>query len=262
MRRHPLGGTGDSTGDDRERMVFVHGLEDSWRSWHPLAEALVVPHRLDAVDLPWRAGSSHRWHRDGSAGTWLAGALDQPGGRADVLVGHSLGANAVLELLCSTRPSPVRCAVLIAPFYWPPTAPVDWALFERSKRNFRELIHGALRLRLCHRVDAIGPDIVEAMGDKAFDRIGPLGFAAWFEHFVASGQLPLERISVPVLLIASHADLGLPDGRVAAFARRLQRVDTVILDAGRDHFCHVTCAKVTAEPIVDFVRSTTRAEHR
>ncbi|MFI6042479.1 alpha/beta fold hydrolase [Nocardia sp. NPDC051321] len=233
-------------------LVFVHGLEDSWRSWRPLAQRLDPAWRMAAVDLPWGTGSGHRWRRDGLPATHLARLVATRAEPVDVLVGHSFGANAILELLATQQIS-VRAAVLLAPSYWPPTAPDGWDLFERAKRNFRQTLASSLRIRLGRRLETVPAAVLESMVDKAFDRIGPLGFVAWFEQLVGSGRLPLERITLPILLVSSPSDPSLGRRRATELTERLPNAEQLLLDPEYHHFSHVDRPASVAELITEFV---------
>jgi pimeloyl-ACP methyl ester carboxylesterase len=233
-------------------ILFVHGIEDSWRSWGALALQLDPLWRMAAADLPWRAASGHRWRRNGPPANHLARVIAGWSEPVDVLIGHSFGANAVLELL-ATCPATVRAAVLIAPSYWPPAAPEGWDLFEKAKRSFRQTLVSSMRSRLGRRVETVPPEVLELMADKALDRIGPLGFAAWFELLVESGRLPLEQITLPVLVISSSSDPSLGHRRATELTNRLSNSKNLLLDASHHHFSHVERPASMAEPLAAFV---------
>jgi pimeloyl-ACP methyl ester carboxylesterase len=235
-------------------VALVHGMEDSWQSWRGLAGHLPATWRVYALDLPWRTGNSYQWQREATAGLWLAQALAALGEPVDVLVGHSLGANAVLELLSGPEPAGVRTAALLAPFYRPCSTPLNWALFDQARKYFDRIIADGLRVRLGPRADRLEPRLMESMLDKMVERIGPQGFIVWFDHFAASGRLQLDRIAVPTLVLANAADPCLADGRAEALAAALPRA-TVRLDGGYDHFFHIGHAPQAAGQLVRFTRT-------
>jgi pimeloyl-ACP methyl ester carboxylesterase len=220
------------------RLVLVHGMEDDWRSWIPLVDLLDPALRVTAVDLPWRAGNGYRWRRSGTPGAWLAAALRQLPEPPDILIGHSLGANAVLEML-ATEPAPApRGAILVAPFYCPPGIEITWRVFERARRGFEQIIREGMWVRLGRRAQPVDAELAETILAKMIERIGPVGFTTLFDQFVATADLPLAEVTVPTLVVGSHTDPSLAGGRAAALGNAMPAAE-VVLEAGFDHFCHV-----------------------
>ncbi|MEH1123226.1 alpha/beta fold hydrolase [Micromonospora sp. CPCC 206061] len=230
--------------------VLVHGLEDSWQSWRAVAARLDPAWRVVALDLPWRAGNDYRWRRGRPARAWLAAALDLVGARPDLVVAHSFGANATLELVAGGA-APRRGAVLLCPLYRPPELPVTWRVFERSRSGFVRHVRDGVRARLGRRAEVMDAELLEVVTAKAVDRIGPGGFLTVFEHFVASGGLTLSTVEVPVLVLAGAADHTLPRAAAAALARDMPAA-TVRVHEGYDHFCHVRRAGQVAADVSSF----------
>ncbi|HKT00938.1 MAG TPA: alpha/beta fold hydrolase [Rugosimonospora sp.] len=235
-------------------VVLVHGMEDSWQSWRTLAAHLDPAWRTYALDMPWRTGNSYRWRADGSTGRWLSRALATVDGPIDLLIGHSMGANAVLELLAGEHPESVRAAAVLAPFYCARSTPVTWALFDQARKFFDRIIAEGMRIRLGPRAHTLDPQLVEAMLDKMVDRIGPRGFMAWFDHFTASAGLPLHAVAVPTLVLANADDPCLSDGRAVALAAEMPAA-TLWLDEAYDHFCHLGQAALAAAQLLRFART-------
>jgi pimeloyl-ACP methyl ester carboxylesterase len=234
------------------RVLLVHGMEDGWRSWLPVAATLPDDWTVAAVDLPWRTDNDYRWSRAGKAGDWLRSTLDtqEP---LDLLVGHSFGASAVLDVLATGAGVPR--AALVAPFYRPPALEPNWALFERSRKHFEQVIGEGLLVRLGHRAASTPPDVLETMIGKLVDRIGPLGFMTLFAEFVAGGELPLHTVRTPTLVLAGTSDPGLGSGRADQLAAELATA-VVVLEERYDHFCHVRQAPEVAAHLVRFMAQT------
>jgi pimeloyl-ACP methyl ester carboxylesterase len=208
-----------------------------------------------ALDLPWRAGSGYRWRRAGTPGAWLASGLRRFGRPVDVLVGHSLGANAVLEALATTPDQAVRGAMLVAPFYCPPALDITWPVFERARASFEQIIREGLHVRLAGRRTPIEPDLAERMLTKMIERIGPVGFTTLFDQFVASAELPLVTVTVPTLVVGGERDPTLAGGRAAALRHEMPDAE-VVLESGFDHFCHVRQVDAVARYVSGFVEKT------
>lgn len=230
-------------------VVFAHGLEDAWTSWLPLAAELDPSWRLAALDLPWRPGNDYRW-RSRPAGHWLRDGLNLLDPAPDLLVAHSLGANAALELLCTLDPLPVRAVALVCPLYRRPSEPVTWRMFDRSRSTFVQHLRDGVRTRMGVRASGTDPAVLAAMTELALDRIGPAGFLAVFEQFVASAELPLARVELPTLVLAGGADPTLSRAAATALGGAIPGAD-VRFHEDYDHFCHVRHAGEVAVQLRD-----------
>jgi pimeloyl-ACP methyl ester carboxylesterase len=235
---------------DRPPVLFVHGLEDSWESWLPLARRLDLPERLVAVDLPWRPGGDYRWRRR-PPGHWLRDALERLPDHPSAIVAHSFGANALLELL--TQVDCDSAVVMICPLYRPPDRAVTPAVIERSRRTFLAHIQNSLRTRLASRLERLEPEVVARMIDRATERIGVAGFDAVFEQYAASGDLPVEKIAAPVLVLAGDSDPTLDPVAAQALVDRLPDGELTVRE-GYDHFCHLRHPAEIAAAIRRFLR--------
>lgn len=219
------------------RLVLVHGLEDGWASWRDLAAAVGPQWQVAALDLPWRSGGDYRW-RHSAAADWLAQALDDLGDPPDVLLAHSFGANAAMDLMAAGDGRPGRAAVLICPLYRPPGAPVTWRTLDRARTNFERHIRDGVRAKLGERASGIGPDVLEAMMAKALDRVGPMGLLTAFERYIASAGLTLDAISQRVLVLGGAHDPTLSAEAAHTLGAGIPSA-TVQIDVGFDHFCHI-----------------------
>ncbi|MGC5032719.1 alpha/beta fold hydrolase [Micromonospora sp. DT229] len=237
-------------------VVFAHGLEDPWTTWRPLAAELDPTWRMVALDLPWRSGNDYRWgHRP--AGDWLGDGLEQLGVRPDVLITHSFGANAALTLLCARDPRPAPAVILVCPLYRQPQHSVTWDMFDQARVTFVRHIREGLRARMGARVDALDPDVLEAMGEAAIDRVGPAGFLTVFQQYIASAQLRLSNVAVRTFLLAGAADPTLSPVAARALAAEVPGMNLQV-EEEFDHFCHVRQARRVADSVTAFV-ATSRA---
>ncbi|WP_327039040.1 alpha/beta hydrolase [Micromonospora maris] len=231
-------------------VAFVHGLEDSWESWLPLSN--VLPEWTSvALDLPWRPGNDYLWRRRPSP-AWLADGLDLLGRRPDLVVAHSFGANALLELLCAGDRRVPETVILICPLYRPPDVAVTWRVFERARRSFEQHIHDSLRSRLGPRLRNMDAEVVERMIAKAVDRVGPSGFLAVFDQFCASASLRLDQVTARVLVLAGDSD---PTLSPAAARILADGMPNAVLSVGDsyDHFCYARQPEDVASRLRAFV---------
>jgi pimeloyl-ACP methyl ester carboxylesterase len=241
-------------------VTFVHGLGDAWSSWKPVARELDPAWRLLALDLPWRAGADYRWRRL-PPGRWLGDALEQLGCRPDVVVAHSYGANAALELLCAADPRTGDAAMLICPLFRVPGRPVTWRTFEQSRATFVENIREGVRSQISVRGSIVHPGVLDSMLDVAIDRIGPTGFLAVFEQYAQSAYLALGNVTQPVLVFAGGADPALSRAEATALAARIPHADICINDS-YDHFCHIRHAREVAARITQLMATSTTKSQR
>ncbi|GIJ08934.1 alpha/beta fold hydrolase [Micromonospora andamanensis] len=232
--------------------VLAHGLEDSWRTWLPLAADLGQRWRVAALDLPWQPGTDYRW-RQRPAADALADAIVGIGADISLLVAHSYGANATLHLLCRDA-LPARRVALICPLYRPPGRPVTWTLFDRARTAFERHIHESLRSRQGDRLARTPDDVLATMTRKAIDRAGPAGFLAVFEQYVTSAALPLDRVRPPVLVLGGGDDPTLTPAAAGALAGALPDA-RLIIDDRYDHFCHLRHPAEVAARLCDFAAS-------
>lgn len=238
-------------------LLFVHGLGDDWRSWSALAQALDVPGARMAVDMPWRAGGAPGWRRSGTSGEWLAAAL---AGVDDdmVLIGHSFGANAVLEHLAVRRPERVLAAVLLAPTYLPPRISPTWGLFDHVRVALERDLGEGVRARLRAHTSAARRAHIDRLVATVVDRVGPDWVLAAFDQYTASGHLPVERIATPTLVLAGGRDPGVARADLVALAGRLP-VGTLHCDPDFDHFAHLHRVEEVAGRVATFLAMVDRA---
>jgi pimeloyl-ACP methyl ester carboxylesterase len=232
-------------------VVLAHGLEAPWASWRPLAAELDPDWRLVALDLPWRAGNDYRW-RTRAPGRWLGDALDLVDATPDLLVAHSFGANATLELLCADDPRAGRAVTLVCPLYRLPRLPVTWRMFDRSRSTFIQHIREGLLARMGARAESTEPDVLETMIDLALERVGPAGFLTVFQQFVASAELSLGHVELPTLVLAGGIDPTLSREAAVALAGAMPGA-TVRVNDDYDHFCHIRQARGVAAQVTDLV---------
>ncbi|MGX4687688.1 alpha/beta fold hydrolase [Streptomyces sp. JNUCC 63] len=234
-------------------VALVHGLEGHWTGWRPLAGQLAGRCRAYALDLPWRAGNHYRWRHHGTPAHWLREALALVPEPVDVLIGHSFGANAVLEHLATPGDlSQPRAAVLLAPFFRPETLTVDWPLYEAALAGFRQVITDGVRVGLGERARHLDPDVLAAMADTAVEGIGPVGFLSLFLQFTGTTELDLGAVTVPTLVLAGENDTSLSEDRAAALAAAMPAA-TVRRHPHYTHFCHAEQAADVGADITAFL---------
>lgn len=225
-------------GSPAPRLVCLHALGASSRSFDLLADALGEEVEVLALDLP--GFGDEPWHGGGCAAT-VASVVrrlaDLPrDGRPLVLLGHSMGAKIVLLLaagVVAARPAGLASVVLVA------GSPVTPEPMPEEKR--------AEMVAVAHD-DGVGPDDAAAfvddncaqplpapLRDRAVAdvrRSDPAAWRAWF----ASGSREdwddqVGRLALPALVVAGSedGDLG-PEAQRRLTADRLPQAHHEVVD--------------------------------
>lgn len=236
-------------------IVLVHGFEEKWSDWTPLTGHLPGGERLLALDLPWRNGSRHLWAERGSSTAWLERALDLLPAHPDAVVAHSFGATTQLELLTRRTGRPCVPTVLVAPVFRPHDQPVDARFFHEAIGRFRGVLADGLRARLGPRAERIPADIVEVMISKVRERVEPHGFLQFYAMLSRTPELPLHRITAPVLVVSGTHD---PSAPPAAIDELLASVRDIRLhqDPELTHFCQLQQPDRVAAQVSAFLAET------
>ncbi|MGH3858836.1 alpha/beta fold hydrolase [Actinokineospora sp.] len=237
-------------GDTGPAVVAAHGIEDGWESWGAVAERIGARHRVYALDRPWRAGNRYAWpDRDDPAG-WLRRAIDLVPEPADLLLGHSFGANAILQHVAE---SPDRLpALLLTPFYRPSTVAEDQKLYERTLADFHTIIGDGLRLRLGPRAANVDDALLTAMVQQTVRRVGSRGLMAMFDQFRHTTRLRLSDMDTPVLVLTGPDDVAMTPARAAAFAAAAPSAAVCVLP-DLTHFCHLAQVEQVATVLTEFL---------
>ncbi|MFJ4095295.1 alpha/beta fold hydrolase [Kitasatospora sp. NPDC089913] len=208
-----------------DRMLLLHGLANSASVW----DAFLAHAGRDGgpgiwtADLPWRGDCVAHWSARGDVVPYLAEALRGVPGGAGVVVGHSMGANGLLEFLhreLERGADPfteygIRALVLVSPFYRRAAEDFGWHSVETAVRNFVLTMTEGVRV---HAGGRVTDDLVEELGGRVRDRVGAYGWIRFFETYLATPWLRTERFPVPCLVIAGERDsIALPEeGRLLA----------------------------------------------
>ncbi|MEU4745435.1 alpha/beta fold hydrolase, partial [Actinosynnema sp. NPDC023658] len=189
----------------------------------------------------------------GTPADWLRRGLAMVPDAPRAVIGHSFGANAVLHLLAERGlPASVEAVALVAPFFRPPTLKVDWALHTSALAGVRRIMTAGLRLRLGSRAATLDDDLLATMAATVVDRIGPVGFGAFFQSFAASTDLWLSDVDTPVLVVAGEDDEALRGERATALAAALP-IAHFRIRPHYTHFCHVEQVDDVAADLTGFL---------
>lgn len=221
-------------------ILLLHGLADSDAVWEPLLSEFGPGEQVWTARLPWRGEGVADWsHRRDITG-WIADALDAVPGDGCVVVAHSLSAIVLLDLIgqrLAAGADPftryrIDGLVLVAPFFRPRPADFDWSVLSYYLDNFHQILAEGIRVRAGHRTTA------ETRADMARylrDRIGPYAWVRFFETFLRMPLLPLDRCTVPCLVVGGGRDFAAPPDGCAALAAGLPAGTLHLID-GCGHF--------------------------
>jgi pyruvate dehydrogenase E2 component (dihydrolipoamide acetyltransferase) len=218
-------------GQDGDVVLLVHGYGGDRNSWLFLQEPMAARYRVYALDLPGH-GTSAKDVGDGSVNTLadaVIGVLDAIGAERAHLVGHSLGAAAVLAA-AARDPRRISSLTLIAPSGFGPEInagylrgfadaqtrrelkPVVGQLFADESLVTRQLVDDLLAYKRLDGVEAALHILVGTLLDGDTQRIDSAA------AIVAIGG------TVPVTVVWGSADRIIPPAQaesVAGVARHL-----------------------------------------
>lgn len=239
---------------DGPALVAAHGIEDSWKNWRELT-GKVPGYTPYALQLPWHGGNDYTWPAGGGPADWLRRALALVPEQPKVLVGHSFGANAILEHLSTLEGDPELDAVLlVAPFYRPADFPLSEPLRLRSLAAFRRVLVDGLRVSLGSKAGRMDPEVLSLMEHKLLGRAVPAGFPVFYDAFEASGHHDLSRITVPTLVLVGRGDEGMTPMRAAALDRAMPAA-TLRVKPNYGHFCHMEQTEEMSAETIAFLRA-------
>jgi pimeloyl-ACP methyl ester carboxylesterase len=232
-------------------MLLIHGLEENWDTWSTLAGRICGRHQLYALDLPWRAQSNHVWAHRHSSVDVLRASLRMVPASAQILVGHSFGANTLLELLAEGIPHSPRGVVLVAPLCRPATRTIDWDFFAESIERFRSVMRAGLQVYLRGRDLGSSDRLIELMLKGILERVEPSAFLAAFSLLTRAPELNRARLGMPALVVSGTFDPSTTPDTMLALTQALPKARLALSDQF-SHFCHIEQAAVVGALLEEF----------
>lgn len=246
------GGSPSAHSDAKSRVSrawFVHGMLETESSWLPLIKSL-DPETAETPEFPWSAQSNEDWTEGCESRNLVRAFIDKQKQVADVLIGHSYGCNALLELLGEAGIHQPKALVLFCPFYAEDRSKFTWDYFTTLADGLEELIRDSLKSQ-DHRGRYNGW-LLESMTGKIKDRLGFLGWFEFVKMYVRSSSLNLDAITCPTLIISGNADKYSEVATHALLASRMPNATHLVFDGG--HFVHMTHADEAALAITNFLK--------
>lgn len=184
------------------RVLLLHGLASSGTMWDEFVPRADDGCELWAADLPWGGEGVAGWAEQEDVARWVAEALAAVPGGADVVVAHSFAANVLLAHLDSGGDQP-RAIVLVSPFYRTAVEDFDWSAIAYYLNDFDRILAEGIRVRSGGRLD---PERQRDMALRVRDRVGPYGWVRFFDTYLRTPRLRMDRITVPCLVIGGEED--------------------------------------------------------
>ncbi|WP_157361945.1 alpha/beta fold hydrolase [Haloechinothrix halophila] len=240
------------------RMLLLHGLANSASVWENYLAQVPATHCALTAELPWRAetivsfASSYDHTIDA-----VKAALRGLDGLADVVVAHSFAANLLMamvdhELRHGRNPMPqygIKQIVLVSPFYRRQAHDFTWRDMSYFFNGFHLIMEEGLRVASRGRV---ADDVLLDMAYRVRDRVGPYGWTAFFDTYLRTPWLLLDRVDVPCLVVTGEDDIAAPPAEAMALARELPDARLEVLpDCG--HFPMAASPTAFAAAVAGFL---------
>lgn len=231
------------SGDATDVIVLVHGIGVSSRYFVRLAQKLAATATVIAVDLPG-FGPNKRPRRQLSVedlGALVAEYLDEAGVQGPILVGHSMGAQIVVE---TARRLVASGLVLVGPVV-DERAPTAW---RQGVRLARDVFHESVSSNRIVLTDYLRSGIRWYLTELP----AMLGYRI-------EQSLPL--LDIPVLVIRGAQDPVAPEGWARSLARRSPGARVVSVP-GSGHVVQHTAPETVAAEITAFAASAGSVNQR
>ncbi|MFI6042580.1 alpha/beta fold hydrolase [Nocardia sp. NPDC051321] len=210
-------------------MLLLHGMAGSPAIWDGFVARAAERSEIWDVELPWSVTGDPNWALRTDIPGVIATVLDSLPRRSaslpdiDVVVAHSFGASALLELLSSSAEVRVGAVVLVTPLACP--QPFDWSEIGRKVEEFPRLLAAGIANRAGGRISA---DTRRDLALRLRDLIGPLPWLRTYEYGLRSALLELGRLTIPVLVVAGGADRIAPVSDIEHLTRKLPDAQSVV----------------------------------
>lgn len=240
MTTHLIEGLVVEVEGDGPAVVCVHGLGGTSNTWTPLLPAL-QGRRIVRIDLP----GSGRSPLPG-AGLGIESMADAVeavcrhlGVAEAVFLGHSMG-TIVCQQLATRSPSLVGGLALFGPLLCPPDAGRPGILARADKvmgggvPALQEVADAIVAGATSRETKETQPAVLALVRESVM-RQAPEGYAQSCMALARAQAAPVERITVPTLLVTGDQDGVAPAAAVEAMAARIAGSRTVVL-AGCGHW--------------------------
>jgi pimeloyl-ACP methyl ester carboxylesterase len=228
---------------DGPRLVLVHGLGGSLRSWGAVAPALARVGRVVAIDLAGFGGSpgSPRSVTLEANQVLLHRFLLQIAGTPAIVIGHSMGAT-IAARLCAQHPSTTAGLVFV-------DAAVPWQLDNLARPGLTEFA-GALAASVSGQASGQGRLMLEQalrLARACYERSSQASLSG-IERNLAAIRARIDDGQMNSDTLAAARSLTLTMGRRKELASMLREIKApvLMLHGDRDRFVPISAARATA----------------
>lgn len=216
------------------RTLLLHGLGSSGSVWDGITPLLPAQLELWDADLPWGSEGDAAWASDPDIHRWVADALASVGD-VQVVVAHSFGANALLELVDRQGGCGISAAVFVSPFFRAHADDFDWDTISYFLNHFDRIIEEGVRLRGGGRLSS---EMSHELAVRVRNRIGPYGWIRFFGTYLRTPELTIGPVAPHVQVVAGERDIAAFPADSRALARTIPGCALdVLADCG--HFAMV-----------------------
>ncbi|MFF0506733.1 alpha/beta fold hydrolase [Streptomyces fimicarius] len=207
------------------RALLLHGLGSSESCWDSFIDHRPPELDLWTAGLPWRSGGPYAVAGRAES-EWIASAIRQVPGGADVVIAHSYATILLMELLSDLAVAGVhpreelgvRAVVLVSPFYRKHPNDFTWAELPGNLTAMRRSAEDHIELM---SRNGLAPGLRADMAELACARLGPYWAVRYLDAYLRTPFLALERIDLPVHLVVGDNDPVAPPAEAEALAGEL-----------------------------------------
>lgn len=255
MPSRTAGGIVFDIAGDGEPVVLVHGLGGSSNTWQPMMTAL-RNFTVYRPDMPGSGRSSVPMEAQSIASfaEAIVGGLEELGISSAHFGGHSLG-TLVCQHIAVNMPKCVRSLSLFGALTEPPESARNGLIARAGAAraaNMDVIADQIIAATLSPSTHAEKPAAVAFVRESVM-RQPPEGYAKSCEALSKAHALPVERIDVPVLLVAGDTDPVAPPSMAIALKDRMPNAKMVLLERS-GHWLPIEKSEESSRLIAEFLQ--------
>ncbi len=198
--------------DQSERqLVTIHGMVEPPDIWRGVMEKIAPGFcRGFEISMPWHCDQGYYWGLEAKPGEWLEPVFSALPAGPKVVLAHSFGANALLDVLQRQPGSDIDSLVLLSPYYKSSYEDFTWDMFRRFVSEFEAFVAASIRIRPgAERMSAAS---ITMLIDKVKEKYGSYSWVEFYELYARTPGLKLDTLKMPTLVLGGDRDLSiLPD---------------------------------------------------
>lgn len=215
--------------DSSERqLVAIHGMVESPDIWRGIIEKIAPEFRRGyEISMPWHCDEGYYWGLEAKPGEWLEPVFTALPPGPKVVLAHSFGANALLDVLQRQPGSDIEAMVLLSPYYKPSYEDFTWDMFRRFVGEFEAFVAASIRIR--PGAERISAASLTMLIDKVKEKYGSYSWVEFYELYARTPGLKFDALKMPTLVLGGDRDLSILPDDLNALAKRLNHARFEIL---------------------------------